>query len=395
MEFALIAAVILALFSLHFIAKILKAGKFSNLPPGSLGWPRIGETLVFLRSGEDGEPQRFIRERMDKYDSGVFKTSLLGEPMMVFCGPAGNKFLFGNENKLVSVWWPSSVRKLFRSCLVTATGDEAKRMRRMLLTFLNPDALKRHKIYYATKAANAIREELRVMPMERRVALEEKTASATQDLLSHLLVTADASGRFLTEMEIIDNILLLLFAGHDTTASAITLLIKYLGELPEVYAKVLRGQVKRTRGVVAMEGQQKMRYSWHVASEVMRLSPPASGSFREALVDFSYAGYNIPKGWKLYWGTGSTQRDPAFFRNPDNFDASRFEGAGPAPFSYIPFGGGPRMCLGQEFARLQILVFMHNIVKRFTWDLLNPDEKIEHSPMLAPLEGLPIRLHPH
>uniref|UniRef100_F6GUN7 Beta-amyrin 28-oxidase n=1 Tax=Vitis vinifera TaxID=29760 RepID=F6GUN7_VITVI len=144
MEFALIAAVILALFSLHFIAKILKAGKFSNLPPGSLGWPRIGETLVFLRSGEDGEPQRFIRERMDKYDSGVFKTSLLGEPMMVFCGPAGNKFLFGNENKLVSVWWPSSVRKLFRSCLVTATGDEAKRMRRMLLTFLNPDALKRY-----------------------------------------------------------------------------------------------------------------------------------------------------------------------------------------------------------------------------------------------------------
>lgn len=80
------------------------------------------------------------------------------------------------------------------------------------------------------------------MPMERRVALEEKTASATQDPLSHLLVTADASGRFLTEMEIIDNILLLLFAGHDTTASAITLLIKYLGELPEVYAKVLRGQ---------------------------------------------------------------------------------------------------------------------------------------------------------
>ncbi|KAJ9697684.1 hypothetical protein PVL29_007010 [Vitis rotundifolia] len=71
MEFALIAAVILALFSLHFIAKILKAGKFSNLPPGSLGWPLIGETLVFLHSGEDGEPQRFIRERMDKHDSGL------------------------------------------------------------------------------------------------------------------------------------------------------------------------------------------------------------------------------------------------------------------------------------------------------------------------------------
>lgn len=93
----------------------------------------------------------------------------------------------------------------------------------------------------ATKAANAIREELKLIIKKRRVDLEEKRASPTQDLLSHLLVTPDSSGRFLTEMEIIDNILLLLFAGHDTSRSVITSLLRYLGQMPHVYEQVLEG----------------------------------------------------------------------------------------------------------------------------------------------------------
>ena len=86
--------------------------------------------------------------------------------------------------------------------------------------------------------------------------------------------------------------------------------------------------------------------------------------------------------------------EPTLFFNPENFDASRFEGTGPTPFSYVPFGGGPRMCLGQEFARLEILVFMHNIVTSFKWELSVPDEKLKYDPMLEPSKGLPIRLHP-
>jgi cytochrome P450 len=86
--------------------------------------------------------------------------------------------------------------------------------------------------------------------------------------------------------------------------------------------------------------------------------------------------------------------DSTLFPNPEKFDASRFEGEGPIPYSYVPFGGGPRMCLGQEFARLEILVFMHNIVKCFKWDLVNPDEKFKYDPMLEPENGLPIQLQP-
>lgn len=88
-------------------------------------------------------------------------------------------------------------------------------------------------------------------------------------------------------------------------------------------------------------------------------------------------------------------KEEANFPNVTKFDPSRFEGAGPTPFTYVPFGGGPRMCLGKELARVQILMFIHNIVTTFKWDLLIPDEKIEYDPLATPVKGLPVQLHPH
>ncbi|OIW00549.1 hypothetical protein TanjilG_24279 [Lupinus angustifolius] len=468
---------VLAIFvlCLHFITKTIKLRRHQNLnlPVGSLGWPIVGETFVFLRAMFDGNIVRFIKERMDKYDSRVFKTSLLGEPMVVFCGPSGNKFLFSNENKNVQVGWPTTVRKLLRSSLVNKVGDEAKITRRLLMSFLNPEALRNYlpkmdtiaqhhidthwqgneevvvhstvklytfdlacclflsieesvqlsnissnfgkflkgilgfpinlpgtRFHAAMKAANVIQNEIKMIIKKRKVDLEERRVSPTQDLLSHLLVTPDTNGRFLTEMEIIDNILLLLFAGHDTSRSVLSSLMKYLTDLPQVYEQVLKEQLEISQGkeegeLLQWEDVQRMKYSWNVASEVMRLSPPVTGTYREAIKDFTFADYNIPKGWKLHWNTASSHVDPTLFPNPETFDASRFEGAGPTPFSYVPFGGGPRMCIGQEFARLEILVFMHNIVKRFKWDLVNPGEKFKYDPMLEPEKGLPIRLQPH
>ncbi|KAL3719747.1 hypothetical protein ACJRO7_004687 [Eucalyptus globulus] len=438
---------------LYLIEKLFKLSARVNprLPPGSLGWPLIGETQEFLRAGWLGEPERFIRERMDRHDTRVFKTSLLGEPMFVFCGTAGHKFLFGNENKAVKVWWPITVQKLFRSSLVNTAGEDAKSLKRMLMNFFHPEALKRDEVrlypmlkiytmelacriftstddptrisnlaalfdvlingvmnlpisfpgtafHRSTRAANRIREEIRSIIMERKLALWKEKATPDQDLLSFLLTSADANGRFLSEMEIIDNILLILFAGHDTTRSAITLLMKYLSDYPEVYENICKEHedIAKSKELAWLQWKdlQKMRYSMNVVAEVMRLMPPVTGAFREALVDFTYAGYTIPKGWKLYWSTGSTHKDPVLYPNPEKFDASRFEGSGSNPFSYVPFGGGPRMCLGHEFARINILIFLHNMVTRFKWNVAIPDEAIGYDPMLSPQQGLPLRLLP-
>ena len=147
--------------------------------------------------------------------------------------------------------------------------------------------------------------------------------------------------------------------------------------------------------LLTWEDLQKMKYTWNVACEVLRLATPLEGAFREAITDFTYNGFSIPKGWKLYWSTNSTHKNPEFFAEPARFDPSRFEGSGPAPYMYVPFGGGPRMCPGKEYARLEILVFMHHLVTRFKLEMVFPDEKIVMDPMPVPTKGLPVRLFPH
>ena len=79
---------------------------YSKLPPGKKGWPIIGETLEFGTAGQRGTPEIFIKERMRKYSQDLFQTSLFGENLAVLCGAAGNKFLFSNEKKYVTAWWP-------------------------------------------------------------------------------------------------------------------------------------------------------------------------------------------------------------------------------------------------------------------------------------------------
>ncbi|MED6180817.1 hypothetical protein PIB30_013900 [Stylosanthes scabra] len=139
----------------------------------------------------------------------------------------------------------------------------------------------------------------------------------------------------------------------------------------------------------------KMRYSWNVACEVMRINPITPGGFREAIDDFTFNGFSIPKGWKLFWSANSTHKNEKYFPEPEKFDPSRFEGNGPAPYTFVPFGGGPRICPGNEYARLVIMVFLHNFVKRFKWQVLNPNENIVVDPFPVPANHLPIRLYPH
>uniref|UniRef100_A0A1W7HBW4 Cytochrome P450 n=1 Tax=Scoparia dulcis TaxID=107240 RepID=A0A1W7HBW4_SCODU len=459
----------------HEIGKPASSVRSLNLPPGSYGWPVLGETMEFLRAGVDGAPEKFIKERIEKYESPqVFKTMLLGEPMAVLCGPTGNKFLFSNENKLVTVWWPDSVRKLLGPCIATSGGDEGRQMRRMMSYFVSPDAftklyiktmdlvsqqhIKTHwqdktevkvfptiklytfelacrlfmsledpeqisklatlfniflkglisvpvnfpgtRFYKAKKATSAIKKLLQEIVRQRRADLEKKVAIPTQDLLSHLLVSPDENGKFMSESVIVNNILMLLFAGHDTSSVAITMLMKNLAQLPDIYEKVLAEQneiasLKEDGEYLQWEDIQKMRYSWNVVCETTRLSPPVIGAFREALEDINYAGYDIPKGWKLYWSASLTHIDSSSFPESTKFEPSRFEGSGPMPYTYVPFGGGPRMCLGKEFARLEIVIFLHNIIRRFRWKMQIPGEKISYDPMPTPVAGLPISLHPH
>ncbi|KAL5998638.1 hypothetical protein ACLOJK_009581 [Asimina triloba] len=73
---------------------------------------------------------------------------------------------------------------------------------------------------------------------------------------------------------------------------------------------------------------------------------------------------------EVWWTVLATHKNPEYFKEPEKFDPSRFEGSGPAPYIFIPFGGGPRICPGRDFAYLEILVFLHNVVQEFKWELV-------------------------
>ncbi|KAL3825524.1 hypothetical protein ACJIZ3_021553 [Penstemon smallii] len=416
------------------------------LPPGNTGWPI------------KGHPERFIFDRIAKYSSLIFRTHLLGEPFAVFCGANANKFLFTNENKLVQFWWPSSITKLFPYATQTgSSNEEIIKKAKIVSNFLRPEALQRYvgimddiarrnfadgwghkkevvthtlvnKYTFSTacrlfvsiedqqhsipvnlpgttfnkamKASNFIREQLISIVKQRKIDLAQGKASPNQDLLSHMLLTSDENGKFIPALDIADMILGLLVGGHDTVSSACTLTVYYLAELPEIYRGVFKEQMgiansKALGELLNWDDIQKMKYSWNVAREVLRIAPSIHGGFRVAIKDFMYNGFSIPKGNKLYWSMNSTHKNPECFPEPKKFDPSRFEGSGPAPYTFTPFGGGSRMCPGQEYARLEILVFMHHLVKRFKFEKMIPDEKIVANPMSIPAKGLPIRLHPH
>ncbi|KAK6129594.1 hypothetical protein DH2020_036665 [Rehmannia glutinosa] len=235
---------------------------------------------------------------------------------------------------------------------------------------------------------------------DRRKEMTERSETEGRDLLSKMLLVRDENGQFLSEMEISNNIIGLLVASFETTSSAVTAVMNYLAELPHVYNEVLKEQMEiaKSKGpdeLLTWEDIEKMKYSWNVARESLRLTPPAQGAFRETTTEFNYAGFTIPKGWKTFWTVHSSHKNPKYFPEPEKFDPSRFEGSGPAPYTFVPFGGGPRMCPGKEYARLEVLVFMHNVVTRFKLEKAIPNEKIVFYASPIPVHGLPVHLHPH
>ncbi|KAL3738757.1 hypothetical protein ACJRO7_020172 [Eucalyptus globulus] len=451
-----------------------KKSSAPNLPPGKKGWPIIGESLEFVGTAKSGCPEKFINDRTAKYSPEVFRTSLLGEDMAVFCGASGNKFLFSGQKKYVTTWVPTSMKKvvIFPETMEKFNKDDPKKMRSFLPEFLKPEALqcyipimdsmtrehlesdwspyKEVKVSPLTKnytfalacrlfmnikdpkvvskfadpfariapgftsvpinipgtpfnkavgGGKLIRQELLNIIRRRKQEISEGKDANARDLLTRLLTEAVDDGSVFYEMNVSNKIIGLLIASHDTTSTSITVIVNYLASLPHIYERVYKEQVEIAKSKAPGEllnwnDIQKMKYSWNVACESMRLTPPAQGAYREAITDFSFSGYTIPKGWKAFWTVYTTHKNPKYFPDPEKFDPSRFEGNGPAPFTYVPFGGGPRMCPGKEYARLEILVFIHNLVTKFKLEKVIPDEKIIYNPSPVPANGLLIRLQP-
>ncbi|CDY63039.1 BnaCnng41300D [Brassica napus] len=127
--------------------------------------------------------------------------------------------------------------------------------------------------------------------------------------------------------------------------------------------------------------------SCNVILESLRMASIIPFTFREAVDDVEYKGYLIPKGWKVMPLFRNIHHNPKYFSNPEVFDPSRFE-VNPKPNTFMPFGSGVHACPGNELAKLQILIFLHDLVSKFRWEVVGGEGGVEYGPFPIPRNGL-------
>ncbi|KAJ1260561.1 hypothetical protein BS78_10G242100 [Paspalum vaginatum] len=230
---------------------------------------------------------------------------------------------------------------------------------------------------------------------ERRAKLERGDSSPGDDVVTLML----AEG--MPDEEIIDNVMFLIIAAHDTTAALLTFLIRQLDIDKDAFDKVVQEQEEIARSkapgeALSWDDLGRMRYTWAAAMETLRMFPPVYSMTRKTLDDVEYGGCLIPKGWQVMHVTTMTQSDPAIFPEPGRFDPARFENPSAVPpFAFVPFGGGARLCPGNEFARVETLVAVHYIVTRFRWKLAAVcDRSFSRFPLPYPSQGLLMDIEP-
>jgi cytochrome P450 len=189
------------------------------------------------------------------------------------------------------------------------------------------------------------------------------------DLLSMLMLARDDEGRSMTDQQLRDEVITLLLAGHETTALALSWTWYLLSQHPEVDAR-LAAELQEVLGgrAPAVSDLPRLTYTEQVVTEGMRLYPPAWGIGREAIADCEIGGYAIPAGTTIIISAWVSHRNPRYFEDPLAFRPERWSGnfAATLPrFAYIPFGGGPRICIGNRFAMMEAVLILATVAQRF------------------------------
>jgi cytochrome P450 len=213
------------------------------------------------------------------------------------------------------------------------------------------------------------------------------------DLLSMLMMAEDEQGRPMSEQQLRDEVITLLLAGHETTALALSWTWYLLSQHPDIDAS-LASELRRVLGDrrPAVSDLPQLSFTTQVLTEAMRLYPPVWGFGREAVGDFEIGGYRIPRGTTIIISPWVLHRNPRYFERPMEFRPERWSGdlARQLPrFAYIPFGGGPRICIGNRFAMMEAALILATVATHFRLEWQNDHPVVPFpSITLRPKEGI-------
>ncbi|KAG5249309.1 cytochrome P450 family protein [Salix suchowensis] len=399
-----------------------------TLPPGSMGLPLIGETLQFfapstllisLPLSKKGWKVFAVAFRYGP----IFRTNLVGRPVIVSTDPDLNHFIFQQEGQLFQSWYPDTFTEIF-----------GRQNVEYVLNLFGPESLKK----MLPEVEQTTSERLQLWSHQESVELKETTATMIFDLTAKKLISYDQDkssenlrdsfvafiqglisfpldipgtayhnayrkkamrmlkkqlqerranprknrGDFfdyvleelqedraiLTEAIALDLMFVLLFAT-----------VKFLSDNPLVLRKlteehdgILRNRVNSNSGLTWNE-YKSMKFTFQVINETVRLANIVPGIFRKALRDIQFKGYTIPEGWAVMVCPPAVHLSPAIHEDPLAFNPWRWEvgnGINGASKKFMAFGGGMRFCVGTEFTKVQMAVFLHCLVTKYRWQAI-------------------------
>nr|WMZ41212.1 cytochrome P450 family 85 subfamily A polypeptide 1 [Ipomoea batatas] len=429
-----------------------------GLPPGTMGWPLFGETTEFLKQGPtfmknqrtrygsffkshilgcptvvsmDPEVNRYILVNEGKglvpgYPQSML--DILGKCNIAAVHGAAHKHMRGALLSLIS---PSMIRyqllpkidefmrshvgtwdrkvidiqdktnkMAFLSSLKQIAGIESgdiagefmpEFFKLVLGTLSLPINLPNTNYRRGLQARKNILGLLRKLIEQRRVAGEK------QDDMLGLLMNEEENRYMLSDDEMIDLIITLLYSGYETVSTTSMMAVKYLSDHPKVLDELRKEHMairekKAPNDPIDYNDSKSMRFTRAVIFETSRLATIVNGVLRKTTQDIELNGYVIPKGWRIYVYTREVNYDPGLYPDPYTFNPWRWLDKSPDNQNhFLIFGGGTRQCPGKELGIAEISTFLHYFVTRYRWEEVGGDKLLKFPRVEAP-NGLHIRV---
>jgi len=203
------------------------------------------------------------------------------------------------------------------------------------------------------------------------------------DIMSLLLTARTEDGEYLTDKEIRDDLVTLVLAGHETTATTLAWMIDLLLHHPDAMAKV-RAEA---------DAAESTTYTQAVINETLRIRPPSPFTGRYTVGDYPLGGYTVPAGTRIVPHIGEVNLDAATYDRPHEFRPERFVDSSPPTYAWIPFGGGIKRCLGASFSTLELTVVLQTLLRSGSFEAVHhsQDKQVRRGIVLLPHRGVAVR----
>ncbi|KAL6652201.1 hypothetical protein ACP70R_011126 [Stipagrostis hirtigluma subsp. patula] len=441
---------------LHWVYKWVNPSCNGILPPGSMGFPIVGETIEFFKTSPSIDIPNFYKLRMKRYGS-VFKTNLVGQPLVVSADPEVNRFIFQQEGKLFRSWYPETANIIIgKKSIDEFNGAVQKFVRTFASRLFGLEYLKQELL---PELENAMNDSLAEWASRPNIEVHDGATDPTKsrelrknyntflqglisfpiyfpgttfyrcmqgrknmqkimlDLLKQRLITPEKKHGDLLDLIVeelqsekptidenfsIDALAALLFTSFVTMAPTLTLAFKFLSDnrkaleaLKEEHEDIIKKR-ENANSRLTWEEYKSLTFTNLVVNELTRMSNVTPGIFRKTLTDVQVNGYTIPAGWMVMMSPMAIHLNPNFFEDPLNFNPWRWLGESKRTTllkNFVPFGLGIRACPATEFSKLFIALFLHVLVTKYRWEGIKGGEVSRKAVIMFP-QGYQIKLIP-